>query len=184
MTIKQNKMYGSAVAVFLGILLAVQAGCNNSTGPDDFLANIIASNDCGIAVDIFLDNELQFSLENQESKAIEKVSQGIHVLLAKKKSDGIEVFSDMIDVSRSGNYNWIIESPADVKLVNSYGDLLSVYADGSLLGDLEDQTSQVIQNIPYGKHRFDAVRKSDNTLVKSTEIDIQENKEYTWTIIP
>ncbi len=184
MSIKQYKMYGFAIAVLLGILVSTQAGCKNSTGPDDFLANIIASNDCGIAVDVFLDNTLQFSLENQKSDAIENVSQGIHELLAKKKSDGAEIFSDTIDISRSGNYNWIIESPADVRLVNSYGELLSVYADGSLLGDLEDQTSQVIQNIPYGKHRFDAVRKSDNTLVKSIEIDIQENKEYTWTITP
>jgi hypothetical protein len=175
-------MYSTAIAALMGILLLAQGGCKGSTGPDDFLANIIASNDCGVALDIFFDNALQFSLENQESKAIEEVSQGIHELMAKKKTDGAVVFSDIIDVSQSGDYNWIIESPADVKIANAYGELLTVYADGSVLGDIEDQTSQVIQNVPFGVHKFDAVRKSDNILIKSIEIDIQENKEYIWTI--
>ncbi len=178
----RNRISTAAFVAFWGIFLVAQGGCKNSTDPDEFLANIIASNDCGVALDIFVDSAFQFSLEHQEDKAIENVSQGTHELLAKKKIDAAVVFSDLMDVSQSGNYNWIIESPADIKIENAYGELLSVYADGSLLGEIEDQANQVIQNVPFGVHKFDAVRKSDSVLVKSIEIDIQENKEYIWTI--
>lgn len=175
------KIFG--IIVFLSTFLFALIGCKNPEGPNSGAkANIFVSNECGVAIDVFMDGNFQFSIEFSYYEVIQNVPQGVHNFVAKKKDTEDLIASDSVNVNTSGDYWVTILSPASLKVINEYGQTLNIYTDGSYQGELEDQESQVFTNMPYGEHILEAAKTADNTLVESITIEVIENKEYTWTI--
>ena len=63
----------SGVTIWLSLFLLVFICCKNPTSPESEKTeiNITVTNECGVAVDIYMDNNLQFSVEYQESRTIQ-----------------------------------------------------------------------------------------------------------------
>jgi hypothetical protein len=170
-------------AVCLGILLLASSGCKNSTTPDgNEKPRITVRNNCGLAVDIYMDGVYQFYLENKEYYYIENVTAGTHTLEAKRKGTETLLKFETVEVSATSNYTWTIGSTATVTIINHYGETLSVYGDGAYQTDLKDQESNLVQNVPYGEHLFEAKRPNESEVLASTHIEVLEDKAYTWTI--
>lgn len=170
-------------AVCLGIFLLVSSGCKNTTTPDgNEKPMITVRNDCGIAVDIYMDGVYQFYLENKEYYYIENVTPGTHTLEAKKKGTETLLKSLSAEISATSNYTWTIKSAAGVTITNNYGETLSLYGDGTYQDDIQDQGNTSIVQIPYGEHLFEAKRPNESQVVASTRIEILQDKQYTWTI--
>lgn len=171
----------SGAVIGLGILLLVLFGCKNATTEDPSQADIIVSNECGIPIDVFMNGDFQFSLDNWEFNTIENVALATHELLAKWKGIEKVVLTDQVNISSLTEHVWTVRSLADLIISNEYGETLNIYGDGALQGDIEDGESETLQSIPYGPHVMEA-RKLDNTVVATVTIVIEENKEHTWTI--
>jgi len=185
MTKPRNRTIRQALgmAFWLGILLSALAGCKNSTTPDEPKeARIIVRNNCGISVDIYMDGVYLFYLEYKEYYYIEDVALGTHALVAKKMGTDTLLKSISTEVSEKQDYTWTISSTAIVKIINNYGETLSVYGDGTYQTDIDDGASASIQNIPYGEHLFEAKRPDESEVLASTSFEVLEDKEYTWTI--
>jgi hypothetical protein len=185
MNTRKKRISGPAVAMAacLGMLLAAGPGCKNSTTPDDTgLPKITVRNNCGIAVDIFMDGTYQFFLEYKEYYYLENVATGTHVLTAKKKGTDKLLKSATAEINETSNYTWTISSTASVAITNNYGETLDIYGDGVLQDTIETGKSDSISNITYGEHPFEAKLTGTSTIVASTVIDITEDKGYTWTI--
>ncbi len=179
----REKWRGFATIVLLGIFLLTSIGCKNPEGLDaESTANIYVSNECGVAIDVFMDGNFQFSVEFLYYEIIKDVTQGVHSVAANKKDTEDLVDSESVDVITSGDYWVTILSPASIKVTNEYGQNLDIYMNGDYQGELEDQDSQIFSNMPYGEHLFEAAKTIDNTFVESVIIEVIENKEYTWTI--
>ncbi len=171
-----------AVALF-GIFLLALIGCKNPEGPDeDITANLFISNECGVTIDVFMDGNFQFSVDFLYYEVIQNVSRGVYEIVAKKAGTEFLVSSDSLNVNTSGDYWVTILSPASLKVINEYGQTLDIYTNGQYQGELDDQESQVFTNMPYGEHILEAAKTADNTLVESVTMEVEENKEYTWTI--
>jgi len=171
------------IMALFGIFLMALIGCKNPEGPHvDSKANIFVSNECGVAIDVFMDGNFQFSIEFMYYEVIQNVPQGVYDIVAKKKDTEDLVASDSVNVNTSGDYWVTILSPASLKVINEYGQTLDIYTNGNYQGELDDQESQVFTNIPYGEHILEAAKTVDNTLVESMILEVIENKEYTWTI--
>ena len=170
------------IALLLGIFVCSMIGCKSPESLDDITATISVSNECGIAVDIYMDGSYQFSLEFLYYDVIQNVTGGVYEIVAKKK-DTEEVQSlTSVDVNASGDYWVTILSTASINVINEYGETLNIYTNGSLQSELGHEENQVFNNVPYGEHSLEASKASDNTLVASTSINVVEEKEYTWTI--
>jgi len=181
--IKRKTRQAMGAAVCLGILLSALSGCKNSTTPDEpEKARIIVRNNCGIAVDIYMDGVYQFFLENKEYYYIENLTLGTHALQAKIKGTDRVLKSISADISEKRDYTWTISSVADVTITNKYGETISLYADGNYYDDLDDQVVVSLSNVDYGTHHFEAKRPNQSEVLAETTIDIFEDKEYTWTI--
>jgi hypothetical protein len=179
----KGKRRAFEIIVLFGIFLLALNGCKNPDGPDaDIKANVFVSNECGIAVDVFMDGSFQFSLEYLTYQVIQNVSQGVYNIEAKKKDTEDLVTSDTLNVTVSGDYWVTILSTASLNVINEYGQTLNIYTDGDYQGELDDQESQVFTNVPYGEHILEAAKKADNTLVETFTLEVIENKEYVWTI--
>ena len=169
------------IAVCLGIFLLASSGCKNTTTPDE-KPRITVRNDCGIAVDIFMDGVYQFYLAQKEYLYIENVTPGKHTLEAKKKGTETLLKTVSAEISATSSYTWTIGSTASVTINNHYGEKLSVYGDGAYQTDLEDQESDLVQNVPYGEHLFEAKRPNQSEVLASTRIEVLGDNGYTWTI--
>jgi len=170
-------------AVCLGILLLASSGCKNTTTPDgNENPRIIVRNNLGIAVDIYMDGVYQFFLENKEYYYIENVTLGTHLLEAKIKGTQTLLKSVSAEISENQDYTWTISSTAVVTITNNYGETLSLYGDGTYQTDLDNNSSASIQQIPYGEHLFEAKRPDESEVLVSTQIEVLEDKQYTWTI--
>ena len=165
--------------VALGILLCVLASCNKQ---DVFLANVIISNECGLAVDVYMNGFYQFTVNNLYFKTIEDVPQGIHDFVSKKQGTEELVATISMDVNTSSDFLWIVKSPASIKVTNLFGEALDIYIDGSSLGEISDQETQIISYVDYGQHLLTAHRITDEELVNTTDIEVTESIEYVWTI--
>jgi hypothetical protein len=170
-------------AVCLGILLSALSGCKNSTTPDEpEEARILVRNNCGIAVDIYMDAVYQFFLEDKEYYYIENLTLGTHALQAKKKGTDTVLKSISAEITEKKDYTWTINSLAVITITNKYGETLSIYGDGTYQTDIDDQGTATIQSMPYGEHLFEAKRPSQTEVLASTSFEVLEDKEYTWTI--
>ena len=179
----KKQIVGAALgmAVCLGIFLLASSGCKNSTTPDE-KPRITVRNNCGIAVDIYMDGTYQFYLEHKEYLYIENVAAGKHTLEAKKRGTATLLKSVSVETTADSNYTWTIGSTATATIINHYGETLSVYGDGTYQTDLADQESNLIQNVTYGEHLFEAKRPSQSEVVASTRIEVLGDNAYTWTI--
>lgn len=181
---KHEKTPRAGIVLWLSIFLLAPLGCKNATGPDEGIttARMIVNNDCGVAVDIFMDKIFQFSVEYQESQTIQNISVGEHEFEAKKKDTEIVLSNVTVDLFEPRDYVLTIESEASLHITNSYGESLNIYGDGELLSDINSPSTLIIENVLYGVHLFEAKKVGDGTTVASISIDFSENKAYFWTI--
>ncbi len=171
------------ISVCLGLLLLAGSGCKNSTTPDgNDKPRITVRNNCGIAVDIYMDGTYKFFLEHKEYYYIEDVPVGTHLLVAKRKGTDKVLKSETAEIAAASNYTWTLNSTASVAITNNYGETLSIYGDGTYQTDLKNGEANSISNITYGEHLFEAKQQGTSTVVASTNIEITEDKGYTWTI--
>jgi len=156
--------------------------CNNPVGPEDTAPYITVQNSCGIALDIYMDGTFQFFLNNNEYDLIQDITPGTHLLEAKKKDADIMVRSYTAEVAPETSYTWTINSNAQMKITNNYGETLDIYGDGAFYSELTDQTELVFPTIPYGEHLLEAKKQGGTTVVASTTVDVIEDIIYTWII--
>lgn len=179
----RKRLLAIGIIVLLGIFVCSTISCKSPENPDaEIIANIFVSNECGLAIDIYLEGVYQFSLEFLYYDVIENVSGGVYDVVAKIK-DTEEVYAThIVNVTESKDVWVTFLYNASIKVINEYGEALNIYTNGSLQGELGDGESQVFTNVPYGDHMIEASTASDNTLVASVTISVVEEKEYTWTI--
>ena len=67
-------------------------------------------------------------------------------------------------------------------MTNEFGETLKISADGTYQFDLDNKSSNAITKITFGVHSLSAAKKSDSAVVATTSIDVEEVKEYKWTI--
>lgn len=180
---QKKRMYAGFI-IGLGIIILASISCKNPHGPDDETsqANIIVINDCGVALDIYMNGSFQFSVEYKDRSTIRNLSLGSYEFEAKKKGTEIEIMSLTVELLAAIDYEWTIQSSANLHISNEYGETLSIFGDGNLLSDVDSPGILVIQNILLGERLLEAKRPSDSAVVASTTIDISENKNYFWTI--
>ena len=181
---KHKKIPRAGVIFWLSILLLAPISCKSTSGPDNGITTITVtvSNECGVALDIFMDNNFQFSLEYQESNSIQNVSLGEHEFEAKKKGTEVLLSYISVELTEITNFVLTILSEASFHVTNEYGEDLNIYGDGELLSDIGSPATLIIENVLYGEHLFEAKKVSDGTSVASITVDFAENKAYFWTI--
>jgi hypothetical protein len=181
-TLKKKRAWIYCIIVFVGFFVFSMTNCKSPESPEDINATITVSNECGVAIDVYMDGVYKFSLEFLIYEVIENVSGGTYEIVAKKKDTDEIQSSNTVYVSADGNYWVSILSSASINVINNYGDALNIYTNGSLQGELGDKENQVFTNVPYGEHILEASKASDNSFVARTTINIVEQKEHTWTI--
>jgi hypothetical protein len=173
----------AGTAVCLGLLLLAGTACKNSTTPDgNDKARIRVNNNCGIAIDIYMDSEYKFYLENKEYYYIENFALGTHLLEAKKKGTSTVLKTTVAEITIAQDYTWTVSSSATIAVVNRYGETLSLYGDGTYQSDIDDGVTATIPNTPYGEHLLEAKRPNQTEVLASTRIDVLGDNVYTWTI--
>ena len=171
------------ISVCLGLLLLAGSGCKNSTTPDgNDKPRITVRNNCGIAVDIYMDGTYKFFLEHKEYYYIEDVPVGTHLLVAKRKGTDKVLKSETAEIAAASNYTWTLNSTASVAITNNYGETLSIYGDGTYQTDVDDQVTAQIGKVDYGGHLFEAKRPNQTEVLASTTIEVLGDNVYTWTI--
>jgi hypothetical protein len=187
----QNPFVCVAFGLMFGLFVLLFAGCESIFGPktdtsdDDTTdeARIVVTNDYNKgSLEIVMDGIDQFTLADGDSKKIHNVSLDEHELQARLTTTGAVVDSTTIDVTGYSDYTWTIDDPPDVKITNSYGVSLKIYVDGVYQFDIQDEEDRWVIDVSFGSHFFRATKTSDDSEVASTTIDVDENKDYTWTI--
>jgi hypothetical protein len=174
---QKNRAWTFGVVLVVCAFMVGMIGCK----PDPPLSNITVSNECGLAIDVFMDGIFQFYLEYGFMKTIEEVEWGTYQLEARRNSTGELVNSDEISVRVNENFKWRVWSSADIKITNNYGEKLKIYGDNVYIGELEDQTNSYMEHVPYGDRKLEA-KLSDDTVVASTTVSVLENIVYEWTV--
>ena len=177
--LQQAKLIPAFIIVLLVLLLLPTTGCKKVT---EIVAQMVVNNECGVSIDVFMDGLFQFSVDNTLFKTIENISIGAHVFVANRRGTSNEVTSLNHDVLGGGDLLWVVQSQASIKVTNTYGEPLDIFADNVFEGQLADQESESITHVPYGVHQIEATLPSDSSVVDSIFIDIIENIEYTWTV--
>ena len=174
---KKNRAWILGIALVACAFIVGMIGCK----ADPPLSNITVSNECGLAIDVFMDGIFQFFLEYGYMKTIDEVEWGTYQLEARRNSTGELVASDELSVRVNENFKWRVWTSADIEITNKYGELVSIYGDNVHTGDLEDLDVALMQSVPYGDRKLEA-RLSDGTVVASTTISVLENILYKWTV--
>jgi hypothetical protein len=178
------------VVLYAGILLVFSfslfspISCKNTTSPENEISEIKITviNECGVAVDIYVDKNFQFTVEYLESKTIRNLSLGDYEFEAKKKGTEIQLAFLSVELTEIVDFVWTLQSEASFHATNEYGETLNIYGDGDLLSDIGSPATLIIENVLYGVHLFEAKKVSDETTVASISIDFAENTAYFWTI--
>ncbi|MBN2409071.1 MAG: hypothetical protein JXE07_04985 [Candidatus Aminicenantes bacterium] len=172
-----------SAVICLAFLSVALVNCKNPTGADeDREPYITVRNDCGIAVDVYMNSAFQFFLNNYEYSFIENITPGACLLEAKKKDTDILLKSFTVEIGGDTNYTWTISSVAQLSITNSYGETLDIYGDGTYQSDLADQGNLLLPNVPYGEHLVEAKKTGGTTVVSSITIDFIEDITYEWII--
>jgi hypothetical protein len=190
---KSLRKYLGAGVVFplVGVILIVLlAGCESIFGPkteesdddDDNEARIIVYNQHGETLDIYIDGKFQFTLEDDKDKKIRNVSLDEHDLAAKLAGTGTVVDEETIDVTSYTDYSWTIDDAPDIVITNNYGTALKIYMDGDYQFNLAYKESRWIMDLTKTEHFLKARRVDNDKEVASVTIDVNANKDYTWTI--
>lgn len=167
-----------------GAILLLSAACKNAAGPDFFEITLVTYNNSGTAVDVFLDGEYRISIEYGFNGSITRVSNGTHQLDVKQKGTDVIFTSLQIAITEDSEYTFVIDGPSSIKITNNYGEALQIYSGSSYMGDINNNDSQSITEVPFGTHDLLAVRISDLEAVKAVTIEVSEVKEYVWIITP
>ncbi len=169
------------LACVCGLLLGIN-GCKKIPIPD---AIIEVVNDCGLAVDFYLDGVYKFSLEYEESFKVEELEDGTYELEARRKGSDIFVAGETLSVIFNRIYTWHVLSSAKIKIINNYGETLGIYDnfgdDNIYSGTIEDQSDATLEHVPYGDHQLEAKTTAETT-VATTTISVLVDFEYEWTI--
>jgi hypothetical protein len=179
---KPKKAFSLGVGLCLVSLALASFSCKNPTSGGQAQPSITVNNGSGIALDIYMDGNFQFYLNDNEYYIIQNVSLGTHLLEAKKKDTGILMKSYTANIEANSDYIWTIVSGASLKITNHYGETLDIYGDGTYQTDIPDQSDLVIPTIPYGEHLIEAKIQGGTTVVASTTFEIMEDITYTWVI--
>jgi hypothetical protein len=172
------------------ILIVLLAGCESIFGPkveeseddDDEEARIVVYNHYGEALDIYMDGKLQFTLNDDDDKKVRDVSLDEHDMEAKLAGTGTIVDDETMDITSYTDYSWTIDDPPDIVITNNYGTALKIYMDGNYQFDLAYKESRWIMDVTKAEHFLKARRADNDKEVASVTIDVDENKDYTWTI--
>jgi hypothetical protein len=176
-------MRSMGILAVSAILLFSSWKCNSPESSEDVMeANIIVINTSGTTVDIYLDGVFRFSVNNDASATLEKITLGVHQFQAKLKDSSTVVQEVEFDLDQSGDYEWTILGPSQLTISNSYGETLQIYSNGDYVGDIADASDITVGNVPFGTFLLEATRQSDGSVVASLSIVIDEIKEYFWTI--
>jgi hypothetical protein len=179
---KQEKKRAAGIAVLLGIVVFSFMSCKSPSSEENVTTTVTINNISGTAVDVLMDGTFQVSIENEYSANIENVAAGSHLFDAKKKGTEMLVFSATMDIDPNYNYTLIVEGPSTITVTNNYGETLQITVDGTSWTDIDNESYATLSKVPFGVHNLVAAKKSDGTEVKSTTIDVEEVKEYSWTI--
>ena len=182
---KQCLQIKHIVLLLLGLGLLLPAlSCKSATSPDgEFEARIIVYNNCGAAVDVYLDDILQFTVAEGGSDIIESLTEEEHKLDAYLTGTTTLVLSESFDATVEGDYEWTISGQATIVVTNQYGKTLYIYESGSYLGYLADDESVTISDVPFGSYYFEATTtEGSTTIVASASIEVTAIIEYSWTI--
>jgi len=171
-----------AIGAACAVLLLASAGCKTPNDPDQLVTDVVAVNSCGAAVDVFMDGVKQFSLDDGYHQTIQGVNRGSHQFAAKRKGTEVVVASTTLTISVYQVYQFDIVGPSSIKVVNAYGETIRISLDGTHKFNLEKDASYSLSEITFGVHGVSAVRDSDGAVVASANIDVQEVKEYVWTV--
>ena len=165
------------LSIICVILLGI-GGCTKAIIPNGII-NVI--NECGLAIDFFLNSVFTLTLDNGETGSVEDLEDGIYEIEARRKGTGELVGGETIEVWFNKIYTWHVRSSATVNITNNYGEMLSLWVDDIFLGDLGDQNSAIFDPIPYGDHKLEA-KTSDGTVVATITISVLVDITYEWTI--
>ena len=180
----QKKRIYAGIIICLGIIILASISCKSPAGPDDVTteSDITVINDCGVALDIYMDGNFQFSIEFEDQKTIRNLSLGLYEFEAKKKGTEIVIMSLSVEFLEANDYEWTIQSAASLHMSNEYGETLSIFVDGNFVDDVDSPGVLILQYILLGEHLIEAKRPGDSAVAASITIDIYENKSYYWTI--
>jgi hypothetical protein len=187
----RHRALGFGTLILIGILILALAGCESILGPksddssssdEDEEARIIVTNQYDNDLDIYMDGIFQFFIGNGSSIKIRDVSLDEHDLEAKLASTSTVVDTTTIDVTSYTDYTWTIEDSPDINVTNAYGVTLKIYLDGNFQFEVVDEENRWIMNVSMGEHFLKATKSSDGKEIASITIDIEENRDYSWTI--
>jgi hypothetical protein len=156
--------------------------CKTPTTPKDGEADIIILNRYGESLNIHMNGNFLWVLDDLQDVEIDNVAQGKYTFEARKIDDSRIVNTAEIKVAERTDYYWEIGDPADINIVNSSGLALQIFMDGTYQFELQDGLSREIPDVSHGEHFVKAVRSDNGLDYASITMDIQRDQDYTWTI--
>lgn len=178
----------SLLLLLLAAACLLPLSCKSSEDPnttsttDTEVASIVITNDYGETLDISMDGTYQFTLEHEESEDVDNVSLTEHELKARLAGTDQVVDEEKIDVTSETAYSWLIDDPPDINIVNSTGVSLMIYVNEEYRFDLADEENRWIINLPFGEYVLKAYKVSNEEQYASTTVNVNENRDYTWTV--
>lgn len=173
------------MALAAAVLALASAGCkNSSTSPTTTLASIVVSNLCGAAITIYTDGVQKTTMETGTAATLSGVPPGARLLEAKKSDDGFVVYSQTLTIAPS-TINYVsIQGGASVRVTNQYGEILRIFGDQVLVGNIGDQITLTMSKIAFGSHTYQAKKLGDETVVAEFAVTVTDFSQSTWTITP
>ncbi len=187
---RKNFRAAFGLPVLAAVLILFFAGCESLFGPkteestdeEENEARIIVYNTYGETLDIYMDGKFQFTVEEDDDKKIRDVELDEHDLEAKLAGTGTVVDDETMDVTSYTDYSWTIDDAPDIVITNNYGTALKIYMDGDYQFNLAYKESRWIMDLTKTEHFLKARRVDNDKEVASVTIDVDENKDYAWTI--
>ncbi|MGD1008828.1 MAG: hypothetical protein ABR951_01615 [Candidatus Aminicenantales bacterium] len=177
---KPGRSGAALMAAMLGLFWLSSVSCKSPTSSTT--ATITVINSCGATIILYLDGTQKATVESGSSDTLESITVGSHLIEAKKSDTGVLVSSKTVTVTAGAAVSVTIPGPASLRVTNQYGELLSIYLDGTYLGDIGDQITQTVLSITFGTHVFTAETKTSTTVVATVTINVTDVTTYTWTI--
>jgi len=174
---KKNILSFGIISIMCVIFLGI-GGCKQVAIEDGILK---VDNQCGVAIDVFLDGVFRVSVEFEEIFSIEELENKTYLLEARRKGTGEFVTGESLDVIFNKIFTWTILSSADINIINNYGATIGIYGDGNYSGTVEDQADVLLEHVPYGDHIIEA-KTTEETVVATTTISVLLDLTYVWTI--
>ena len=119
-------MRSLALLTFLGLSLI---GCKSPMSPKGGEADLIIFNEYGDTLDIYVNESFQFPILKNSNVEIDNISLGTYKLDAKIAGTDLIIQSETIEILEKIDYNWMIDDPPDINVINEIGDDVTVYMD-------------------------------------------------------